>query len=882
VALTPGTRLGAYEILAPLGAGGMGEVYRARDTRLDRSVAIKVMPPEVTTDPQFRARFDREARAISQLQHPHICTLHDVGEVDGTAFLVMELLQGQTLADRLKKGALPLDEALKIAIDVADALTAAHKQGIVHRDLKPANIVLTKSGAKLLDFGLARSTGPVVSLGVSSTQQTGTTHLTGSGTILGTLHYMSPEQVEGREVDGRSDIWALGVVIYEMATGARPFQGDSGASVVGAILKDTPPAISEKQTLSPPSLDHLVERCLEKDPDDRWQTVSDVRRELTWIGRNTATGTNRSGSSLRPRSNVAKVVAWALLAALIAVVIFDSFRLRISSRPVSVIKLDLNMPSGVELGSTNFPTLSLSQDGATLAFVGGMGGLRRIFVRRFDESNARALQGTETANICFMAPDGRSVGFISSDGILKKISVRDGLVTTIVSGADYNGGGGAWGSDDRIVFVRSGELWDVSAAGGAPRQLTRIDRSKREALHSWPTVLPGGSVILFTVVTAEPRTRMHIEALTRPSGERRTVVDNGSVPQMAASGHLLFFRDDSLLATPFDLKTLTATGQATSVLENIAHDQLGEPIVALSDTGVLAYAPVSSTKHLVWVSRQGVEEPVNDTPRAYQNPRLAPDGHRIVVEVGGGDLWIQDVSRATFTRLTTGETIGNTFAVWTPDGRRVVFRTVTGLWSLDTVRGGGLKNIPNTTVIDVPTSISPDGKTMALIRRVSETADIYAVPLDGSAEPAPIIATPGYDGGAIFSPNGQWLAYVSTESGPFEVYVSPYPALDRKLPVSTHGGTHPRWNPNGRELFYRSGNTMMVVDVSTRGGDILLSQPRVLFEQRYAFGSAQTVPNYDVTPDGQRFVMVKDDSDAGRLNIVLNWFEELKTRAPLR
>jgi serine/threonine-protein kinase len=843
-------------------------------------VAIKVMPADLTTDPQFRARFDREARAISQLQHPHICTLYDVGETGGTAYLVMELLQGQTLADRLEKGALPIDEALKIAIDVADALSAAHKQGIVHRDLKPANIMLTKAGAKLLDFGLAKAAAPVISMGAGSTQQTGTTHLTGRGTILGTLHYMSPEQIEGREADARSDIWAVGVVIYEMAGGTRPFDGDSGASIVSAILKDTPSVISAKQALAPPSLDHLVEQCLEKEPDDRWQNASDVRRELAWIARNTSRHTPVRPEADRPRRRLVGTVPWVLVAGLTAGMAFIS--LRTSAPSLSVIKLDLNMPPGVEVATTNNPNISISRDGQAIAFTGAVGGLRRVYLRRFEQSAATMLQGTDGANICVISPDGRAISFITTDRLLKRISIQDGLVTTVASDVDYYVGGGIWGPDDRIVFVRAGELWDVPAAGGAPRQLTRLETGKGEILHSWPIFLPDRGVVLFTVVTTGSRTQMHIEALTRATGERLRVVEDGGAPQYAASGHLFFFRGNALLATRFDAKTLTVTGQPASVLENIALDQLGMPMVAVSEAGVMAYVPNSATKRLVWVSGQGLEEPITNIPRPYQNPRLAPDGHRIVVEVAGGDLWIQDASRSTFTRMTTSETVGNTFAVWTPNGQHAIFRTVTGLWSVNTDGSGGLHHIPETSVADLPTSVSPDGGTLAFIRQTSDTAgDIYTLSLDGPPNPVSVVKTPGYDGGAVFSPDGRWMAYVTNESGQREVYVRPTTGPDRRLPVSTGGGTHPRWNPNGKELFYRNGKKMMVVDVSIRSGDILLL-PRLLFEQRYDFGSALTVANYDVSPDGQRFVMVKDDSDAGRLNVVLHWFEDVEGRVPLR
>jgi len=401
-------------------------------------------------------------------------------------------------------------------------------------------------------------------------------------------------------------------------------------------------------------------------------------------------------------------------------------------------------------------------------------------------------------------------------------------------------------------------------------------------LHSWPAIVADNKAILFTAVTTGATTGTHIDAYVRATRERRTVIDAGSVP-LYLSGHLLFFRDNSLIAAPFDVNSLATSGPPTTVLEGMALDQLGAPMVAISSTGSLAYIPGSATRRLVWVSRQGVEEPISDTPRAYQNPRLSPDGHRIIVEVAGGDLWVQDVERPTFSKLTSGDTVGNTFAVWTPDSQRAVFRTVTGMWVID-VDARHSQMIPGTRVSDIPTSITPDGHTLAFVRQTAESgvADIYTMSLDGDLAPHVAVKTPGYDGGAQFSPDGRWMAYVSNESGQFEVYVQPYPGPDREHPVSTNGGTHPKWNRNGRELFYRNGNSMMVADVSMRDGEINLSIPHVLFDQRYVFGSAQTVANFDVSPDGQRFVMVKDDSGSGRLNIVLNWFEELKARVPSR
>jgi eukaryotic-like serine/threonine-protein kinase len=860
----------------------MGEVYRARDTRLQRDVAIKVLPEALADDTERLARFEREARTLASLNHPNIAQIHGLEESDGTKALVMELVEGPTLADRISQGPIPVDEALPIAKQIAEGLEAAHEQGIVHRDLKPANIKVRPDGmVKVLDFGLAKAFDPAPSAIDASLSPTiaSPVMMTGVGVLLGTAAYMSPEQARGKQVDKRADIWAFGCVLYEMVTGKPAFTGQTLSDIIAATLKNEPDWTALPAE-TPAAVRVLLRRCLRKEPAQRLHDSADARIEIEEA---IAQPPHRPQSTERARRPASFVQAAGWLAAALLALVLLVARIgwpgTVSPSP-QLIRLELNMPPGVEVSETATPNMAISPDGTRVAFIGGIGGLRRIYIRGFDEFESTELRGTETANICSFSPDGSALVFVSSDRTLKKVSLSDGLVTVLARDVDWAVGGGVWSPDDRITFIRGSALWRVPAAGGPAEQLTTLDAARNERAHLWPSTVTD-SAILFTALSGTDRIVTRIESVSLATKERRVVVEAGSNPLYTTSGHLLFLRDAALLAAPFDAVRLQVTGPAISVLRDVNLDQFGAPLVTISSAGSIAYIPSGqATKRLVWVSRQGVEQPITDVMRPYKNPRLSPDGGRIVVEAAGGDLWIQDVTRSTFTRLTTTDILGNTFAVWTPDGHGVLFRSLTGIRRVDPDSGGTTQIIPNTTLHSLPTSVSRDGQTLAYIQQSPETnGDLYTLSLHGDPQPRAVVKTSGYDGGGQFSPDGRWLAYVSNESGQFDVYVRPYPGPDRRMQVSTEGGTHPRWNRNGKELFYRNGNKMMVVDVSA-SPDLRLSRPRVLFEQRYAFGSAQTVPNYDVSPDGERFVMVKDDSASGRINVVLNWLEELKRLVP--
>jgi Tol biopolymer transport system component len=879
----------------------MGEVYRARDTKLNRDVALKILPEAFARDPDRLARFEREAQLLASLNHPNIASIYGLEEGGsdvsdhGAAFaagaasapkgaghyvsaLVLELVEGPTLADRIATSPLPLDEALAIARQIAQALEAAHRLAIVHRDLKPANIKVRSDGTvKVLDFGLAKALAPP-SAALNATRSPTITSpaATLQGVILGTAAYMSPEQARGRDADARSDVWAFGCVLYEMLSGRRAFEtGETISDAVAAVLMREPDWAALPADV-PAHIRRLLRRCLQKDPDRRLHHIADARIELD-------EGMSELSDLAPPVARTPGVarwmraIPWVVAALALGTAAWmawgrSSFGAEVTR---AVARLEVTLPAGVELGPSSTRTIAVSPDGARTAFVGRTAGTRQIYVRTLDQFEAVPLRGTDNATSCFFAPDGRSIGFVTNAGVLKTLSLADGLVATVTGDANFLYGS-AWGADDRIVFVRADALWHVPRTGGTPTALTTLGGAQADTLHAWPLALPDGKTILFSAASGD---RWRIEALALATGERRTVVEQGMMPLFTDSGHLLFVRAGELLAAPFDAARLQVTGPAVPAIGNqslaVGTNQ-GVPIVDVSATGTMVYAPTTVSR-LVWVSRQGAEQPLNDVLRSYQNPRLAPDGNRLLVEAG--DLWIQDVARPTFTRLTEQTTIG--YPVWTPDGR-VLYRTQNELRIVNADGGGQGDILAGTSPQDFPLSVSADGETLVLARGSQETDfDIFTLPLRDAAQARSILATKAYEGGARLSPDGRWLTYTSREAGQFEVYLRPFPGPDRRWPVSTQGGTQAIWNPNGKEIFYRDGNKMMVVEVAIMP-DITLSPPRVLFERPYAFGSGLTIANYDVTRDGQRFVMVKDESSGGRLHVILNWPEELRRRAPVK
>ena len=865
--LQPGTPLGPYEILSPIGAGGMGEVYKARDTRLDRTVAIKVLPEHVAADPDLKQRFEREAKTISSLNHPHICTLHDIGNQDGVDFLVMEYLDGETLAQRLEKGALPLDQALQVAIEIADALDKAHRQGITHRDLKPGNIMLTKAGAKLLDFGLAKlKPGHDAPVGVSA--PTVSAGLTGEGAILGTLQYMAPEQLEGEEADERTDIFAFGVVVYEMVTGRKAFDGKSQASLIAAILEREPPAMSALQALSPPVLDRVVMKCLAKEPDARWQTASDLQDELQWI--------NDGGSQVAVPAVVAtprktrEWVAWATAAAL-ALVATALVALHVNQAPSEdgTTRFSVLTASGVVTG------LALSPDGTQLAFVTGAA-FGQLWIRPRDSITAQAVPGADRAYAPFWSPDGRSIGFFTGSE-LKTVDLAGGPPRTVCPVSTPNGG--TWNQDDVIVFGRgTGGLSQVEAAGGEPIPLSTLD-VPGALFNSWPQFLPDGEHVLFLATTLEaggPENGIYVGSL-EPGTTSSFVVQANAMARYAAPGYLLFGRGGALMAQPFDLEQLAVTGDPVRVVDEVAVDEKRGLGFSTSDQGGLVHlgATGSTLSQLRWVDRAGGELGTVGAPGDYRNPVLSPDESRIAVE-RDSDIWLLDLARGTDQRFTFAPEL-DLYPVWSPDGERLVFASFRDGRRLDLFEkgtGGASEAhlLLETNFIKVPIGWSADGAFVSYVETNDTTGfDLWLHPVSGDRQPMSYLRTPSLESG-LLSPDGRWMAYYSDESGEYRVYVQRVPPAG-PVQISTGDGRMPRWKADGRELYYvTADNHVMAVDIDATGDAPILGIPHPLFELPF-----RLTPNprnvYDVTADGERFLVntLVEGAISAPITWVLNW-----------
>jgi eukaryotic-like serine/threonine-protein kinase len=855
--LAPGTRLGPHEIIAAIGAGGMGEVYRARDTRLGREVAIKVLPAHLSAHPEIRARFEREAHAVSALNHPNICVLHDVGHQDGIDYLVLELVEGETLAQRLAKGPLPADLLLKTAIEIADALERAHRSNIVHRDLKPGNVMLTRSGAKLMDFGLARATGIGPASGDLTSSPTVSRPLTAEGTLVGTFHYMAPEQLEGKEADARSDLWGYGATLYEMATGRKAFDGRSQASLIAAILEREPTPIGEIAPLSPPGLDRLVRACLAKDPEQRLQTAHDAKLQLQWI----AEGGSQAGvpAPVAARRRGREALAWTLAAAaFVAAAGLGVVQLGRKPEPKQVVRFHAEVPPRVT--NTSWPRVS--PDGRWLAFLADDStGTRRIWLRPIDAFGAYPLPGADAPGRPFWSPDGKSLAYFSENK-LRRISVGGGPAVTV--GAAL-GSDGSWGKD-YILFDgnNTDSLRMIPVAGGDARPASRIDRASGEFGNAWPYFLPDGEHFLYVGLVTGGRPGMIRLGSIGSLAAKSLGTTDGRV-EYAPPGYLVFTREGTLMAQPFDLGRLAVRGDAVPIGERVTIG-LTNGEFSVSPRGVLAYRTSESQKsRLVWVDRTGKVLDESCPPGIYTDFSLSPDQRQVAVAVWEengtrGDVWIRDFARGVLTRLTfCAATV--VWPVWSPDGGKIAyahngsgeFRTY-----IQSLAGQGqIDSLPHQRADNEgPADWSRDGRYLLEDRSSAFTTwDVVVRSLDGDRAVKPLVATKFVERQSRFSPDGQWVAYSSDESGRREVYLQAFPGPGRKLQVSTVGGSMPNWRADGRELYFRGPEqTLMAVPIQL-GPSPEIGTPVKLFRMPI-FDVGFTQSRYAASKDGSRFLVV--------------------------
>jgi eukaryotic-like serine/threonine-protein kinase len=890
--LSAGTKLGPHEILSAIGAGGMGEVYKARDTRLDRIVAIKVLPTHLADRVELRERFEREAKTIASLNHPHICTLFDTGHQDDTDFLVMEYIEGETLAQRLVKGPLPLQQVLQYAIEIADALDKAHRKGITHRDLKPGNVMLTKSGTKLLDFGLAKLKQEVAQDIPDSQLPTMKSAITGQGMMLGTLQYMAPEQVEAKEVDARTDIFAFGAVVYEMATGKKAFEGKTSASVMAKILEAEPPSMASLQPMTPPALDRVVKTCLAKDADDRWQAASDLCRELKWI----AEGGSQAGlaAPLVARLKSRERLAWSLVGILlVATLALGAFEyLQRTPQGAQTTRFFISPPESRSLAGFGTVTsgstapLSVSADGRRIAFVAGSpDGKYLLWVRSLDTLTAQELAGTEGASSPFWSPDGAALGFFAG-GKLKKIDVSGGPATTLCDAPDNRGG--TWSLDGIIVFNPGNRtaLQKVSSSGGVPTAATVLGRG--EVGHYRPSFLPDGRHFLFRGATgSETSGPIYLGSLD--SAERKLVLNADASNVVYTQGHLLFLRETTLMAQPFDLRRLALTSDAFPIAEQIQTQGNFPPsgVFSASVNGVLAYqgGGAMTNSQLVWFDRTGKQIGVLGDPAVSGGIELSQDGRQASVSIPdeagkvGRNIWLYDVARGLRTRFTFDR--ANEFAsIWSPDGSRVIFdsdpKGHLDLYQKASSGAGADEVLLEDTMDKYPDNWSPDGRFILYSTSGASTGnDLFVLPLFGDRRPIPFLQTQFNEAFGRFSPDGRWVAYQSDESGRIEVYVAPFPGPGGKWQISTAGGQRPRWRRDGNEIFYLSpDNRLMAAAVNGKGASFGVSAIKPLFQTR-ATGRND---RYAVSADGQRFLIntAPEQSASAPIMVVLNWTAGLK------
>jgi serine/threonine-protein kinase len=889
-----GTTISHYKIIEKIGQGGMGEVYRAEDTNLSREVAIKVLPEQFTKDPQRLARFEREAKLLASLNHPNIAAIYGLEEADGVRFLSLELVEGETLAERVAKGPVPVDEAFDLCRQIAEGVEAAHEKGVIHRDLKPPNVKLTPEGKiKILDFGLAKAfeeETPVTDIPQSPTL---TEEMTRAGVILGTAAYMSPEQAKGKPVDKRADVFAFGAVLYELLTGKRAFEGETIAETIAAVLKSEPD-LEKLPSDTPWRIKELLEDCLQKNPQERPHDISHAWLQVKKALKEPVTALPMSDEGAARAAHWKRGIAWSLtgLTILIAALILWNLRTTAPTTSTStppVVRSLVALPDDLRIADLSRGVVALSPDGTHLAYAATRDGTTMLFLRAMDQLEAQPITGTEDGSFPFFSPDGQWLGFFA-DAKLKKVLVSGGA-SVILSDVPSAYSSASWGVPETIVLTpfSNSILFQVSAEGGTLQPLTTLDSANSENTHVLPQILPDTRRVLFTVVS--PR-NSQIVVQSLETKERRVVLEGVTGARYVPTGHLVYPQEGTLMAVAFDVEQLEVKGSPIPILQGVI--EAGPPSLlphfAFSDTGTLVYLSTDTDpdqgRTLVWVDRGGAEEPLEVPPRSYSFPRLSSDGQKVVTNTDWNDinsnLSVYDIRRDAWTQLTFE---GGRFPVWTPDGKRIVFGShrfgPQDMFWKPADGTGAAERLSESALNHTPHSLSPDGKSLAFSElHPTSSGDIWVLPLEGERTPWPFLQTPSNETGVVFSPDGHWVAYRSNESSRQEIYVQPFPSTGAKWLISTEGGEEAAWARSGEELFYRNGDQMMAVDITTEP-TFTHGNPKLLFEGPYVkagFSSA-----YDVTPDAQRFLMIKESEQqlaVTELNVVLNWFEELKRLVP--
>jgi serine/threonine protein kinase/Tol biopolymer transport system component len=894
MALAPGTRLGPYEIRSPLGAGGMGEVYRAVDTRLNRTVAIKILPEMLAETAESRARFEREARAVSSLNHPHICVLYDIGRQDGIEFLVMEYLEGETLTRRLERGSLPLGELLRIGIEIADALDKSHRQGMVHRDLKPGNVMLTKSGAKLLDFGLAKTAAPLawdLSSSPTTSRPLGRSghgeSLTAEGSIVGTFQYISPEQLEGKAADARSDIFSLGSVLYEMAVGKKAFEAESQASLIAAILEHEPTPISKIRPALPASFDRAVRTCLSKNSEDRFQSAHDLKLQLEWIRE---AGSSLSADVVTPsirRQQTRRAWIFALAGAVgiaLPAAVVTMFLTKRPAPDIPTMRFTIAAPENTSYGLS----LAIAPNGKLLAFVAASGGKDQLWIRPLDSLEGHALDGTVGASLPFWSPDNSSIGFFA-DGKVKRIDLSTGAIQPLCDAVDARGG--SWGADGTILVAPDSRSPLRRCGGGKTASaVTELDRSKSESSHRWPFFLPDGRHFLYFART-QGKTIESIYVGARDSTERKYLLESGSAAAYAEPGYLLFVRGRTLFAQAFDARKLELRGEAVAIAEGVeSTGEIGPSSYApfsISANGVLVYRTgAGDLAQLTWFDRHGKPLETLGAPGRYDNPTLSPDGKRISLDrtdpsLTTSDVYLVELATGVFSRFTFDPTSeGN--AVWSADGTRIAYSANrSGEYNIYSRASNGSSNeerVIESKDLELPVGFSPDGKFLVYGDATPGTDyDFWLLPLTGEdRKPRPYIVGQGIQQFGSVSPDGRWFTYESDETGRYEIYVQSFPSTGGKWQITSEGGFGPQWRRDGRELFYLAANRKIMAVPTELSSTFHAGAPEALFEAPIDMnGIEDSSARFVFSPDGQRVLVVahagEEKGASSGICVVSNW-----------